>query len=137
MSKKNFQKHMNLLVGFFVVSAVIVIIMGLTLLLNFKGIFNPEYQLYAIFDNGIGLRKGTAVLFQGVKIGSVDAINLFQSNGAQVVVVENALDHIVETALPSDRVQAPGKHDHGDRGASFSHAAVWMVTSMGKIIGLR
>ncbi len=40
--------------------------------------FNPQYELMTIFDNGIGIRKGTAVLYQGVKIGSVRKINLIQ-----------------------------------------------------------
>ncbi len=74
------RKHMNLLVGFFVVSALIILIMSFTLLISTQGLFNPQYVLHATFPDGIGLRKGTAVLFNGVKIGSVYDINLQQGD---------------------------------------------------------
>ncbi|MFC1584022.1 MlaD family protein [Fibrobacterota bacterium] len=79
--KIDFRKHMNLLVGWFVVSALIIMFMAVALYFNFQGIFNPEYRLFAVFENGIGLRKGTAVLYKGVKIGSVKEIGLVVSNG--------------------------------------------------------
>jgi phospholipid/cholesterol/gamma-HCH transport system substrate-binding protein len=94
--KIDFRKHMHLLVGFFVVSAVIVLLMTVTLLLNIKGIFNPEYHLFTVFESGIGLSKGTAVMYKGVKVGSVAEINLSQSKregtGANLVVLKLAVD---------------------------------------------
>ncbi len=74
----NIRDHVNLLVGFLISSAVIVLLMMIVTFLGTKGMFNPQYELMTIFDNGIGIRKGTAVLYQGVKIGSVRKINLIQ-----------------------------------------------------------
>ena len=93
----NFQKHMNLLVGFFVVSAIIVLVMVFGLLVGYKGIFKPEYHLYAIFDDAIGLRKGTAVLFQGKKIGAVDKIEVFISDKKKHGLAEVALSMKIDT----------------------------------------
>lgn len=71
---------MNLLVGFFVVSSLIILLVVSALVLGTKGIFQPEYQLYSIFESGVGLRRGTAVLFNGVSVGEVKSIVLVPSS---------------------------------------------------------
>ncbi|MBF0432123.1 MAG: MCE family protein [Fibrobacteria bacterium] len=74
--KIDLRRHMNLLVGFFFFSAITIMIMGLVIMLSLKGMFNPQYELTAVFESGIGLREGTVVLYQGVNIGTVKEINL-------------------------------------------------------------
>src|SRR4051812_43131175 len=69
-------RHRNLLSGFFVVSALITFLVSLIVLFAKKGVFELEYKICAVFENGIGLRQGADVLFNGVKIGRVQSVNL-------------------------------------------------------------
>jgi phospholipid/cholesterol/gamma-HCH transport system substrate-binding protein len=74
--KLQLHKHVNLLAGFFVASALIVFGVGTFVLLYKNGMFNLRYTLNATFDSGLGLRQGTDVQYNGVKIGRVEAVEL-------------------------------------------------------------
>jgi len=87
----DFRKHMNLLVGFFVTSTVIILLLVVLMILATKGVFNPEYRLLAIFNDGVGLRRGTAVLFNGVGIGSVDKLQIIPGSGTHTSQVRLTL----------------------------------------------
>ena len=81
MIKVRLRRHRNLLTGFFVASALITFVVLLSTLLHKKGVFELRYTLSAVFENGVGLRQGADVLFNGVKIGRVDAVNLAGEGG--------------------------------------------------------
>lgn len=74
--KLELHRHKNLLTGFFVVSALITFLILIVVLFEKKGVFELEYKLSAVFENGVGLRPGADVLFNGVKIGRVQSLNL-------------------------------------------------------------
>ncbi len=95
------RKHMNLLVGFFVFSALVIGLVGFILILSSQGIFNPVYKLYTVFPDGVGLRKGTAVLFNGVKVGSVDNIHLVSGNGNGIQFGSVVLDLSIDARYQS------------------------------------
>lgn len=76
MIKVKLRRHRNLLTGFFVASALVTFVVLLSTLLHKKGVFEMRYTLSAVFENGVGLRPGADVLFNGVKIGRVEAVNL-------------------------------------------------------------
>jgi phospholipid/cholesterol/gamma-HCH transport system substrate-binding protein len=74
--KLQLHRHRNLLAGFFVSTAAITFVISLVLLFHKKGVFEMQYTLSAVFENGVGLRPGADVLFNGVKIGRVESVNL-------------------------------------------------------------
>lgn len=82
MIKVRLLRHRNLLTGFFVASALITFVVLLSTLLHKKGVFELRYTLSAVFENGVGLRQGADVLFNGVKIGRVGAVNLAGEGGS-------------------------------------------------------
>lgn len=74
--KIDFRRHMNLLVGFFVTASLVVLAVSILMILATKGLFNPEYKLISVFNDGVGLRRGSAVLFNGVAVGAVDDVHV-------------------------------------------------------------
>ena len=81
MSRLQLYRHRNLLAGFLVVSALVTFVVSVAILFHRKGLFDLRYTLSAVFENGIGLRQGADVLFNGVPIGRVESVNLL-SQGA-------------------------------------------------------
>lgn len=75
------RRHRNLLTGLFVASALVTFVVLLATLAHKKGVFDLRYTLSAVFENGVGLRQGADVLFNGVKIGRVEAVNLAGGGG--------------------------------------------------------
>ncbi len=74
--KLELHRHRDLLAGFFVATAAITFLVGVALLFARKGLFELRYTIAAVFDSGIGMRPGADVLFNGVKIGQVESLNL-------------------------------------------------------------
>jgi phospholipid/cholesterol/gamma-HCH transport system substrate-binding protein len=89
--KLNFglQRHRNLIAGFFVASALVTFVVALFALFHKKGVFELQYTLSAVFENGVGLRPGADVLFNGVKIGRVEAVNLARQRSAATPLHED------------------------------------------------
>lgn len=81
MIRNKLRRHRNLLTGFFVASALITFAVLLITLAHKKGVFELRYTLSAVFENGVGLRQGADVLFNGVKVGRVEAVNLAGGGG--------------------------------------------------------
>ena len=95
MKKLNLYRHRNMLTGFFVASALITFVVSVITLFHRKGVFELQYTLSAVFENGIGLRQGADVLFNGVKIGRVAGVNLGATDGgtpAGKVVLDLTID---------------------------------------------
>lgn len=86
LDKLALARHRNLLAGFFVASALIVFVVMIFALFHKKGVFDIRYTLSAVFDNGVGLRPGADVLFNGVKIGRVETVNLAPGRGGAAAV---------------------------------------------------
>ncbi|MEO7424694.1 MAG: MlaD family protein [Fibrobacteria bacterium] len=94
--KFEFHRHRNLLAGFFVATAVITFVVSLVLLFHKKGVFALQYTLSAVFENGVGLRPGADVLFNGVKIGRVQSVNLLGHGGIDASSGKVVLDLVVD-----------------------------------------
>jgi phospholipid/cholesterol/gamma-HCH transport system substrate-binding protein len=94
MSRWQWNRHRNLLAGFLVFSSLILFVVGMVVLFQKKGFFESRYTLNAVFDSGIGLRQGADVLFNGVKVGHVDAMSLYRDAGKATgrVVLHLTLD---------------------------------------------
>lgn len=82
--KLQLHRHRNLLAGFFVFTALVTFIVSLVVLFHKKGVFELQYTLSAVFENGVGLRPGADVLFNGVKIGRVESVNLLGKGSIDV-----------------------------------------------------
>ncbi len=92
----NFHRHKNLLTGFFVSSCLVVFCVGLLVLFQKKGVFERRYTLSAVFESGIGLRQGTDVLFNGVHIGQVGAIKLYNDPASESSSGKVVLELVIE-----------------------------------------
>ncbi len=71
-------------------------------------IFNRNVNYYASYDNINGIQNASAVMVQGVKVGSVTAINLDPSNSDKVVLTLS-IKH--QYQIPSDteaKIFSPG-----------------------------
>jgi phospholipid/cholesterol/gamma-HCH transport system substrate-binding protein len=94
--KLQFHRHRNLLAGFFVSTALVTFVVSLIVLFNKKGVFELQYTLSAVFENGVGLRPGADVLFNGVKIGRVESVNLLGHGGADASSGKVVLDLLID-----------------------------------------
>jgi phospholipid/cholesterol/gamma-HCH transport system substrate-binding protein len=94
--KLQFHRHRNLLAGFFVSTALVTFVVSLIVLFNKKGVFELQYTLSAVFENGVGLRPGADVLFNGVKIGRVESLNLLGHGGADASSGKVVLDLLID-----------------------------------------
>ncbi len=94
--KLDFYRHRNLLTGFFVFSALVTFVVLIIVLFEQKGVFQLQYKLSGVFENGVGLRPGADVLFNGVKIGRVQSLNLMgqrdPTKSAGMVVLDFIID---------------------------------------------
>ncbi|MDB5048526.1 MAG: mce-like protein [Fibrobacteres bacterium] len=94
--KLQLHRHRNLLAGFFVSTAAITFVVSLVVLFHKKGVFEMQYTLSAVFENGVGLRPGADVLFNGVKIGRVESLNLLGRGGIDASSGKVVLNLLVE-----------------------------------------
>ncbi|MDB5103045.1 MAG: mce-like protein [Fibrobacteres bacterium] len=94
--KLQLHKHRNLLAGFFVSTAIVTFVVSLIVLFHKKGVFEMQYTLSAVFENGVGLRPGADVLFNGVKIGRVESVNLLGKGGIDISSGKVVLDLLID-----------------------------------------
>jgi phospholipid/cholesterol/gamma-HCH transport system substrate-binding protein len=94
--KLQLHRHRNLLSGFFVATAAVTFVVSLIVLFHKKGVFELQYTLSAVFENGVGLRPGADVLFNGVKIGRVESVNLLGHGGADLSSGKVVLDLTID-----------------------------------------
>lgn len=86
--------------------AVMAVVVAAVLFLN-RDIFQSGYQISARFPNAAGISKGTDVLLAGVKVGTVDAVNVRGNAVDATMTIDNgvvlprqtAADIEVETLL--------------------------------------
>jgi phospholipid/cholesterol/gamma-HCH transport system substrate-binding protein len=94
--KFQLHRHRNLLAGFFVSTAAVTFVVSLIVLFHKKGVFEMQYTLSAVFENGVGLRPGADVLFNGVKIGRVESVNLLGHGNIDLSSGKVVLDLLID-----------------------------------------
>jgi phospholipid/cholesterol/gamma-HCH transport system substrate-binding protein len=94
--KLELHRHRNLLTGFFVISALVTFAILIIVLFEKKGVFELQYKLSAVFENGVGLRPGADVLFNGVKIGRVQSLNLMGTHDRETAAGKVVLDLTID-----------------------------------------
>jgi phospholipid/cholesterol/gamma-HCH transport system substrate-binding protein len=77
-------KNRKLAVGLFIASGIILFIVAIFVIGSKENLFTPTFKLQAAFEKVNGLQTGASVRFNGINVGIVDNIEIF--NGKSVVV---------------------------------------------------
>lgn len=83
METKN-KRHV--IVGIFVVAALLIFVLGVMTLGGQKSIFNKGATINAVFDEVNGLQAGNNVWYAGVKVGTIQAISLTKEGKVAVAM---------------------------------------------------
>jgi|SRR5450432_155651 len=125
--------------GIFIVTGLILLVLGLFFIGKQKNLFISVFQLKAVFNNVSGLKPGNNVRFGGIAIGTVDGIQLVNDTSVLVnmnikseirkFIKEDASASIGSDGLVGDRVVliSPGtmnKEPVKDNEILISHAPV-------------
>ncbi len=97
----------NILLGFFVLIGIVLFIAGIFLVGSKNEMFAKTFPITAKFKNATGLKSGSNVRYNGVKVGIVKAVNLINDTLVQVdMEIEEAKRSFIHTtavaAIASD-----------------------------------
>ncbi|WP_299708219.1 MlaD family protein [uncultured Pontibacter sp.] len=84
----------SVIVGIFVFIGIVILVAGIFTLAGQQKRFIRTLEVKAVFDDVAGLKTGNNVWFSGVKIGTIQAINLY--GNSQVEVVMNIEERVQE-----------------------------------------
>jgi len=100
--------------GLFIISALILLVLGLFYVGKQKNLFDTSFRLSAVFKNVSGLKTGNNVRFGGINIGTVERIELITDTSVMVgmtikkavqqFIHQNAIAGIGSEGLMGDRV---------------------------------
>ena len=82
-----------IIVGIFIVLGLVVFILGIFTLGNAQKSFSKNIHISAVFDDVSGLKKGNAVWFSGVKVGTISNIHFI---GVSQVDVKMSVDQATQ-----------------------------------------
>ena len=93
----------NILLGFFVTIGIVLFIVGIFLVGSKSELFNKTFPITAKFTNASGLKTGSNVRFNGVKVGIVKAVKLINDSVVQVdmSIEESKRSFITRNAVAS------------------------------------
>ncbi len=104
----------NILVGLFVVVGITLFIIGIFQVGSKEGMFRNTFPITAKFSNATGLKTGSNIRFNGVKVGIVKAVNLISDSIVQVdmqieenkraFITKNAVAAIASDGLMGDKI---------------------------------
>src|ERR1017187_1950238 len=97
----------NIFLGFFVLIGIILFIVGIFLVGSKNEMFQKTFPITARFTNATGLKSGSNVRYNGVKVGIVKSVNLINDTLVQVdMSIEEDKRHFILTnataAIASD-----------------------------------
>jgi len=93
----------NILLGFFVLVGIILFIAGIFLVGSKNEMFTKTFGITAKFTNATGLKAGSNVRYNGVKVGIVKAVALINDTLVQVdmMIEQSKRSFILKTAIAS------------------------------------
>jgi phospholipid/cholesterol/gamma-HCH transport system substrate-binding protein len=104
----------NILLGFFILVGIILFITGIFLIGSKSEIFKKTFPITAKFSNAIGLKLGSNVRYNGVKVGIVKSVDLINDTLVQVdmsieeekrhFIHSNAIASIASDGLMGDKI---------------------------------
>ena len=91
----------NILLGFFVLIGVVLFIIGIFLVGSKSEMFIKTFPVTAKFTNATGLKAGSNIRYNGVKVGIVKAVNLINDTLVRVdmQIEEDKRHYILTTAV--------------------------------------
>ena len=96
-------RRKNILLGLFVMVGIIIFIIGIFMVGSKNELFKKTFVITAKFTNATGLKNGSNVRFNGVKVGIVKAVTLLNDTLVQVdmQIEENKRVYILSNAIAS------------------------------------
>ena len=93
----------NILLGFFVLVGIILFIVGIFLVGSKNEMFTKTFAITAKFTNATGLKAGSNVRYNGVKVGIVKSVMLVNDTLVQVdmMIEQSKRPFILKTAIAS------------------------------------
>jgi phospholipid/cholesterol/gamma-HCH transport system substrate-binding protein len=95
----------TIILGFFILIALVIFALGLFVLSGRQKTFGKTIHVKSIFTNVNGLKKGSNVLFGGVKVGVVQSLSLQSGNK---VLVEMQIENEAQKFIPKDATVSVG-----------------------------
>ena len=77
-------KNRKIGVALFIILGVVLFIVAIFIIGSKENLFTPTFKLQAAFEKVNGLKTGASVRFNGINVGTVDNIEIY--NGKSVVV---------------------------------------------------
>ncbi len=118
----------NILLGFFVLTGIVLFIAAIFLIGSKNEMFSKTFPLTAKFTNATGLKPGSNIRYNGVKVGIVKSVDLINDTLVQVdmqieeskrhFILTNAIAAIASDGLMGDKLvnisagQGPGSEVH-------------------------
>ncbi|PHN05706.1 MlaD family protein [Flavilitoribacter nigricans] len=100
------KEHVNTFkLGLFVTTAVVLFVVAIYFIGNDQNLFQPTFQLHAVFNNAEGLRPGNNVRYAGIDAGTVKKI-LITSDSTVTVVM--SLHREMQNYIKKDAVASIG-----------------------------
>jgi phospholipid/cholesterol/gamma-HCH transport system substrate-binding protein len=86
----------NIRLGIFVVTGVVLLVLGLYFIGSNKNIFGSTITLYAKFTNVAGLQEGNNVRYAGIDVGTVNKIEIVNDTTIRVsLTIEDKLKNVI------------------------------------------
>lgn len=79
-------KTLEKIVAFFIFFSLISFLLIFFVIGKKKGMFEPEYRLTTLLNEGYGLTPGTIVKLAGIEVGAVESVNFTPENKVEVVI---------------------------------------------------
>lgn len=77
-------RNKKISVALFIISGVVLLIVAVFIIGSKENLFTPTFKLQAAFEKVNGLKEGASVRFNGINVGTVNTIEIY--NGKSVVV---------------------------------------------------
>ena len=74
-------KNKKISVALFIASGLILFIVAIFIIGSKENLFTPTFKIQAAFEKVNGLKTGASVRFNGINVGTVDDIEIYNGNG--------------------------------------------------------
>lgn len=95
-------KRYSLRIGIFVVIGLIVLGIAILGITSKQRIFERKVEFFSTFNDAAGLKEGSAVLFQGVEVGVVTALEFSDDSNNTLVKVRYKVSSVILPRINSD-----------------------------------
>ena len=102
-------RRLSLIVGGFVIASMIALSISVLSLTNERGLWQPQYRLFAYFEDVQGLMDGAPVWLSGKNVGIVESVSFSTMGGSlPAVKVTLQINRDVQDRIREDSVASIG-----------------------------